>query len=245
MARARFLRPEFFTDEKIGELPHSARLLFASIWCQSDLRGVFEYSAKQLRVSTFPYDEGLTSAKVQDWLNALEASGMIARFESGGKTWGHVVNWTKHQTISGREVEIDAKASPGQKRPIPPGENLGTTWGRPGDCSRTLSYSNSYSYSYADADADAGSGRGDGDGERRRGASGKGDGIRSHGSRDGCATELTAGSDRRIRGEQSTRSGMGKGISELPDRHRCHRALAQGQGRNANPGTIRVASGAG
>jgi hypothetical protein len=121
MARARFVRPEFFTDEKVGEIPYGARLLFQSIWCQADLRGVFEYSAKALRVATFPFDEGLTSATVQEWLDALESKGMIARFEARGKSWGFVRNWKAHQTISGREVEIDNKLRPEQRRPEYPG----------------------------------------------------------------------------------------------------------------------------
>lgn len=120
MARARFIRPEFYTDEKVGELSYGARLLFQSIWCQSDLRGVFEYSAKSLRAVTFPYDEGLTSGTVQEWLDTLESKGMIARFEEGDKTWGYVPKWSRYQTISGREVDIDKKMKPEQRRPPPP-----------------------------------------------------------------------------------------------------------------------------
>lgn len=82
MARARFIKPEFFMDEKIGELPYGARLLFESIWCQSDLRGIFEYSIKRLRVATFPFDEGLTSVTVQGWFDAIESKGMVGRFEA-------------------------------------------------------------------------------------------------------------------------------------------------------------------
>lgn len=121
MARSRFIRPEFFSDEKVGELPFGARLLFQSIWCQSDLRGVFELSAKQLRVSTFPFDEGLTSAQVQEWLTILEQKGMIGCFEAAGKLWGYVKHWSKHQAISGREVDIDSRQTPAQRRPSPPG----------------------------------------------------------------------------------------------------------------------------
>ena len=122
MARSRDIRPEFFTDEKVGELPYGARILFIGIWCHSDLRGVFEYSAKQLRVLIFPFDEGLTSVSAQEWLQILEDRGFIYRFEAEGKTWGCVKNW-HHQGISGREKEI------GTKRPPPPG----TTQGQPRD----------------------------------------------------------------------------------------------------------------
>lgn len=122
MARARFIRPEFFTDEKVGALPYGARILFAGIWCHSDLRGVFEHSARQLRVLVFPFDEGLTSATVEDWLSQLSTAGQIIRFEVGGKAWGFVRKWAEHQDISTREVEV------GSKKPAPPGWTMPATW---------------------------------------------------------------------------------------------------------------------
>jgi hypothetical protein len=115
MARSRDIRPEFFTDEKVGELSLGARLLFAALWCHSDLRGVFEFSPRQLRVLAFPFDEGLTSADVQAWIDEILAKCMIGRYEADGKTWGYITHWNKHQTISVREVEI------GSVRPSPPG----------------------------------------------------------------------------------------------------------------------------
>lgn len=54
MARARFIRPEFFTDTKLSDMPMGAALLFAGIWCHSDLNGVFEYDARLLRGLIFP-----------------------------------------------------------------------------------------------------------------------------------------------------------------------------------------------
>lgn len=115
MARARFIRPEFFTDEKISDLPFGACMLFAGIWCHSDLRGVFEHNPRLLRGLIFPMRDGIDTAAVGKWLEEIEAAGMISRFEADGKTWGQVVNWEKHQQISGREREV------GTRRPPPPG----------------------------------------------------------------------------------------------------------------------------
>lgn len=112
MARARFIRPEFFTDEKVGELPFGARLLFAGIWCHCDLRGVFEHNPKRLRVLIFPFDEGTTSKQIGDWLDLLTKAGLVARFEADGKSWGHVRQWDKHQSISGSEAKWGSKLPP-------------------------------------------------------------------------------------------------------------------------------------
>ncbi len=122
MARARFIRPEFFTDEKVGGLPYGARILFAGIWCHSDLRGVFEHSARQLRVLVFPFDEGLTSGTVDEWLTQLGTAGMVLRFEAEGKPWGVVRRWIDHQDISTREIEI------GTRKPEPPGWQMPDAW---------------------------------------------------------------------------------------------------------------------
>lgn len=122
MARARFIRPEFFTDEKLGELPFGARLLFAGIWCHADLRGVFEHSAKQLRVRVFPFDEGLASAQVDGWLTTMADVGLVSCFEAGDKAWGKIRNWERHQSISPREVEIWTK------QPAPPGWSEPSAW---------------------------------------------------------------------------------------------------------------------
>ena len=122
MARSRDIRPEFFIDEKIGELSYGARILFAALWCHSDCRGVFEHNPRQLRVLAFPYDEGLTSQQVAEWMASLESLGMVVRFEAGGRIWGAVKHWQRHQTVSRSEVEIWTD------RPEPPGWQDPPTW---------------------------------------------------------------------------------------------------------------------
>lgn len=115
MARARFIRPEFFTDEKISDLPFGACFLFEGIWCHADMRGVFECSTRVLRGLIFPMRDGIDTDTVGVWLGLLEAAGMIDRFSIDGKAWGAVTNWSRHQAVTNREVEI------GSERPLPPG----------------------------------------------------------------------------------------------------------------------------
>jgi hypothetical protein len=114
MARARFIRPEFFTDEKVSDLSLGAALLFAGIWCHSDLRGVYEHNPRLLRGLIYPMRDQITTDQVAAWLGEIERAGMVRRFCADGKSWGHVKNWSKHQQISGKERSI------GSKRPLPP-----------------------------------------------------------------------------------------------------------------------------
>ncbi len=41
MARARNIKPGFFDNEILGELPALTRLLFIGLWCLADREGVY------------------------------------------------------------------------------------------------------------------------------------------------------------------------------------------------------------
>lgn len=131
MARARFVRPEFFTSESMADLAFGARLLFIGLWTQADLRGVFEYRPRLIRSQVFPFDDGVTSDQVRAWLENLEAARCIVRFEADGKPWGYVCNWLKYQSVSKREKDISTRRpSPPSERVDPgdsPGSDTGTT----------------------------------------------------------------------------------------------------------------------
>ncbi len=115
MARARFIRPEFFTDEKIGELPFAARLLFIGSWCHADINGVLEWRAKQLRVLVFPHDESVKSVEVEKWMDQIVALGLVEVYSVGAATYGIIKNFQKHQTFT--KSEHDG----GNRRPLPSG----------------------------------------------------------------------------------------------------------------------------
>ena len=121
MARARFVRPEFFTDTKLSDMPMGASMLFAGVWCHSDLNGVFEYDARLLRGLIFPMREDVSTEDVAAWLALLSSAGMVRAgcqqcadcAKPSPKVWGYVVNWSRHQSISGSEAKW------GSKRPKP------------------------------------------------------------------------------------------------------------------------------
>lgn len=114
MARARFIRPEFFTDDKISGLSMEARILFISIWCQCDLRGVFEWNPRVLRVLTFPHDLAIDLPRVVVFLEELTGLRMVIPFEVDGKQWGFVRKFSAYQTCPTSEKKN------GTLRPAPP-----------------------------------------------------------------------------------------------------------------------------
>ena len=57
MPRIRGLKPEFFKDEDLVELPPDIRLFYAGLWCYADRDGRLEYRPKYLKSEIFPYNQ--------------------------------------------------------------------------------------------------------------------------------------------------------------------------------------------
>ena len=93
MARARNIKPGFFRNADLVELPFEARLLFIGLWTLADREGRLEDRPKQIKMEIFPAD----SVDCDALLEQLAATGMVARYEVDGKRYLQVVNFTKHQ----------------------------------------------------------------------------------------------------------------------------------------------------
>jgi hypothetical protein len=101
LARARLLKPGFFTNELLAELPFEGRLLFAGLWTLADKEGRLEDRPRRIKASLFPWDE----VDVQALLVALESKGFIDRYMSGGMPLIQVAKFAEHQTPHQREAE--------------------------------------------------------------------------------------------------------------------------------------------
>ncbi len=100
MARARQLKPSFFTNEALSTLPTSARLLFSGLWTIADREGRLEDRPSRIKVELLPYDR----VKVDVLLQKLHEAGFIARYESGENKYIQIVNFTKHQHVHPNEA---------------------------------------------------------------------------------------------------------------------------------------------
>jgi len=94
MARARILKPEFWSDEKLAQVSREVRLTFAGLWTCSDDYGVTKGHPAWLKSQIFPYDTDLTLTQFQQWLADLERIGVIDPFtaDGTGTLWGAPVN---------------------------------------------------------------------------------------------------------------------------------------------------------
>lgn len=95
MARIRTVKPEFWTDEVVGECSVRARLLFLATWNFSDDHGGLDRSAKQLKAQAFPYD----SVDCEPLVQELLTHGLLIEYESEGKKYLHIKGFRKHQKV--------------------------------------------------------------------------------------------------------------------------------------------------
>jgi hypothetical protein len=95
MARLRTVKPEFWTDERVGEVSVTARLLFIATWNFADDYGGVDRSAKQLKAQAFPYDNIDCEPLIQELLQV----GLLIEYEVGGKKYLHINGFRKHQKV--------------------------------------------------------------------------------------------------------------------------------------------------
>lgn len=100
MARARNIKPSFFTNEDLVELPFEDRLLFIGLWTLADREGRLEDRPKRIKMAVFPAD----NVDVDASLARLAKSGFIARYEARGIACIQVLNFAKHQNPHVREA---------------------------------------------------------------------------------------------------------------------------------------------
>lgn len=95
--RARNIKPDFFKNDKLAEVPMTARLLFIGLWCYADRDGFFEVRPKKIKAEIFPY-ENLKTEHIIQALSALVTSGFILNFNNpDSDDIMQIVNFKSHQ----------------------------------------------------------------------------------------------------------------------------------------------------
>lgn len=94
MARARNIKPSFFTNELLGTEDPMVSLTFAGLWCLADKDGILEDRPLRIKAELFPYRENLD---VNGYLTVLQRLGFIHRYVVNGVGYLQVINFEKHQ----------------------------------------------------------------------------------------------------------------------------------------------------
>ena len=91
--RARNIKPGFFSNDALVELPFEYRLLFIGLWTVADKAGRLDDRPKKIKMLVFPADD----VDVNRGLTELERLCFIVRYKALGENYIQVVNWDKHQ----------------------------------------------------------------------------------------------------------------------------------------------------
>jgi len=93
MARSRNIKPAFFDNDELAELPPLARLLFIGMWTIADFKGDFEWREKRVKAKLLPYD----NCDIKKLAINLDNSGFIRFYSDEELIYCNVVNFGAHQ----------------------------------------------------------------------------------------------------------------------------------------------------
>lgn len=93
MARARNIKPGFFSNDKLAELPALTRILFAGLWTVADRSGRLEDRPKKIKAEVLPYD----AANVDKMLADLQGAGFVTRYTLNGIKYIQILSFERHQ----------------------------------------------------------------------------------------------------------------------------------------------------
>ncbi len=93
MARTRLLKPSFFKNEDLADLPIAARLLFAGLWTLADREGRLEDRPRRIKAELFPYDSQNCDVLLQE----LDRCGFICRYQTEGFSVIQIESFSRHQ----------------------------------------------------------------------------------------------------------------------------------------------------
>ena len=102
MARARNIKPAFFLNDDLAELPPLTRLLFIGLWCIADRDGYLEDKPKKIKAEVLPYD----NCDIDKMLNELNGN-FIKRYSVNEKKYIYIKNFAKHQNPHIKEKPSD------------------------------------------------------------------------------------------------------------------------------------------
>ena len=99
--RARNIKPGFFENEKLAELPALTRILYIGLWCYADREGRFEWRPKRIKAVILPYDD----CDIEEMLMSLHAMTFIDMYETPSGKVGSIPKFKEHQNPHPHEAK--------------------------------------------------------------------------------------------------------------------------------------------
>ena len=101
MARARNIKPSFFTSEQVADNCPLGRLLFIGLWTLCDYKGDLEWKERSIKIQLLPWD----NCDVKQLAITLDKSGLIRFYSDSDRVYVNIPNFKKHQNPHKNEKE--------------------------------------------------------------------------------------------------------------------------------------------
>ncbi|GAB2912218.1 conserved phage C-terminal domain-containing protein [Paralcaligenes ginsengisoli] len=101
MARSRNIKPGFFTNDELVELPFEYRLLFIGLWTIADRDGRLVDRPKKIKMEIFPAD----NVDCEKGISMLASAGFITRYSVHEQQFIQIKTWVKHQNPHIKEAK--------------------------------------------------------------------------------------------------------------------------------------------
>lgn len=99
MPRARWLKPEFFTDRKMGELGPVNALVYQVLWVSADDSGMAKCQPDDIKAEWFRHWPSVNVATIRTALRRLRELGRIEFYVGGDDLFAQVVRWKENQNV--------------------------------------------------------------------------------------------------------------------------------------------------
>lgn len=104
MAKARWLKPEFFTDARLSQVSDQAALLYPALWVEADDGGVAPGDPRIIYGRRFITRPGWTVETVATALEELRTIGVVRCFsEESGERWVWIPKLMEQQGTKAKE----------------------------------------------------------------------------------------------------------------------------------------------
>ena len=110
MARTRSIKPEFWSDEKVGTLSFMERLLFLGMWNFSDDEGLIKASPLYLKAMVFPYDN-MKEKDIESAIQNLSSKQLIFCFLQNNQQYAWIIKFRVYQRIDKPQKPINPAPS--------------------------------------------------------------------------------------------------------------------------------------
>jgi hypothetical protein len=117
--RARWLKPEFFTDKKIAAMGPIVALVYQALWCMADDSGTVPCDADTVKAQMFYRWSAVGVPEISEALHALAGAGRIVRYQVGDDVFATIPKWTEHQQVHKPSKFRHPAMSQGVALPVP------------------------------------------------------------------------------------------------------------------------------